>query len=339
MRGVTGCQVVGVSGEWWHHQGAGRRQPCLCAHAATRRCAWHFGLWRCAFSPDGSRLATVAGDEKVAIWKVPSWEVERVLRGHGAGMLSCAWSSDGTHLVAVHLDKTVKVWRVADGSVVHTLKGHTRSVFDVCFSPDDTMVASAAGDDTMKLWRVAPVGGGGGGGDGGGTAAITPVAGGQEWRCVRTFRHPNCVLSCAFSPTRDGTRMRLVSGCDDGRVRVWEVAGAGGAPGGSSSVSCTGGSSDSEQARTGSDSVVHVPVLTLEGHSSWVRSCGFSVDGEWLCTASATRVSGCGPWRTARVWQRWRGTPCTKQCSHLMAHPSCPLPGTAPPRCGTVHPC
>ena len=235
--------AVSPDGKWWVTAGQGgiikvwdaasracvRTLPPDAAHGSS-------AVWRCAFSPDGSRLATASSDCTVAIWKVSSWEVERVLRGHGDWVRSCAWSSDGTRLVTGSSDKTVKVWRVADGSVVDTLKGHTNTVYDVCFSPDDTMVASASGDGTMKLWRVAPVGGGGGGGErGGGTAATATVAGEEEWRCVRTFRHPKQVISCAFSPTRDGTRMRLVSGCDDGRVRVWEVAGAGGAPGGSSS--------------------------------------------------------------------------------------------------------
>jgi len=99
MRGVTGWQVVGDGGRGWHHQGVDatsracvRTLPPDAAHGS-----WHVN--KCAFSPDGSRLATASSDNTVAIWKVSSWEVERVLRGHGDLVRSCAWSSDGTRLV------------------------------------------------------------------------------------------------------------------------------------------------------------------------------------------------------------------------------------------------
>ena len=82
--------AVSPDGKWW--VSAGKGGIIKVWDAASRACvrtlppdAAHGSsdVNKCAFSSDGSRLATASNDKTVVIWKVLSWEMERVLRGHG----------------------------------------------------------------------------------------------------------------------------------------------------------------------------------------------------------------------------------------------------------------
>ena len=88
----------------------------------------------------------------------------------------------------------------------------------------------------------------------------------ESARAVDVAGHRGAVLASGFSA--DGTR--LVSGGDDGTVRVWD-------------------------ARTGD------PLLTLEGHRGGVWASGFSADG--------TRLVSGGDDGTVRVWDARTGDP------------------------------
>lgn len=158
-------------------------------------------VWR-----DGATVAVLAGHES-AVWAVLGLESGVLVTGSG--------------------DKTIKLWQ--DGVCVKTLAGHTDSVRSLQRVPGIGFI-SAANDGTAKLWSEQ--------GDELATYvcheqyiyAVAVLSSSEFATCsedksVKIFRdgqpsqtiqHPGVVWSAAALPNGD-----LVTGCQDGAVRVW----------------------------------------------------------------------------------------------------------------------
>ena len=81
-----------------------------------------------AFSPDGTILASGAGDNTVKLWDVATSTNIATLEGHTDEVYSVAFSPDGTMLASASRDRTIKLWNVATGSKIATLEGHNSCV-------------------------------------------------------------------------------------------------------------------------------------------------------------------------------------------------------------------
>jgi len=153
-------------------------------------------VYSCAFSPDGSLLASASGDGTVKVWELASRKEILSLSGHKGPVYSCAFSPDGSLLASANGDGAVKVWELASGKLILSLSGHKGSVHSCAFSPDGSLLASASRDGTVKVWELSS------------GKLILSLSGHKDW-----------VLSCAFSP--DGSL--IASASWDGTVKIWEV--------------------------------------------------------------------------------------------------------------------
>jgi WD40 repeat protein len=66
----------------------------------------------CAFSPDGTLLATVSDDRTARLWRVATGAEDAVL-AHPGWVEGCAFSPDGTLLATASHDQTIRIWTVA----------------------------------------------------------------------------------------------------------------------------------------------------------------------------------------------------------------------------------
>ena len=148
-----------------------------------------------AYSPDGGRLAVVAGSIGIWIYDASTLNPVKLLTGHTDGVNSVSFSPDG-NTIATGSDDTIRLWDVNTGRNIRTLTGHTSGVNSVSFSPDGNTIASGNWDDTVRLWDV------------------------NTGRNIRTLTgHTNGVNSVSFSP--DGNT--IATGSDDHTVRLWDV--------------------------------------------------------------------------------------------------------------------
>ncbi len=279
----------------------------------------------CAFSADGRRIVSGAGDNSVRVWDAVTGRLLRTITGHQNWVTSCAFSADGRRIVSGSWDKNVRIWEAETGQLLCTLTGHEKSVWSCAFSADGRRIVSGAGDNTVRIWDAE-------------TGLLLRTITGHEdrvWSCefsadgrrivsgagdktvrvwdaktghlLRTLSgHQGLVTSCAFSA--DG---RLVlSGSWDNTVRVWETETGqllrvltGHEDG---ALSCKF-SADGRRIVSGAgDNSVRIwdaetgrLLRTLAGHANWVWSCAFSADGR--CIAS-------GSWdNTLRVWDTGTG--------------------------------
>ena len=68
-----------------------------------------------AFSSDGMRVVSGAGDGTVRIWNATSGQVLQVLKGHTRSVGSVAFSLDDECVVSGSSDKTMRVWDATSG--------------------------------------------------------------------------------------------------------------------------------------------------------------------------------------------------------------------------------
>ena len=178
----------------------------------------HEGLVSCVeFSPDGRLVATGSFDHSVRLWEVESGAPIATLTGHASPVLSLAFSPDGATLASGSGDPlrlgehVVRLWEVATRKPLTVLTGHRSAVFALAFSPDGKRLASGSGnlplplvesdpgDTSIRLWDTAD-----------GSLLLTLPSDG-----VAGLEAP--IWELGFTP--DGRR--LVSGGDDGVLRMW----------------------------------------------------------------------------------------------------------------------
>jgi WD40 repeat protein len=156
-----------------------------------------------AWSPDGRRIASGAGDNTVQVWNSTTRLTYVTYRGHSSAVRSVAWSPDGK-FIASSDDFTVQVWNASTGEHIFTYRGHTTFVSAVAWSPDGKRIASASDDQTVQIWNAPSVG----------TRSSGPIAGGD----IFTYPgHSRGVRAIAWSPNGK----LIVSGSEDHTAQVW----------------------------------------------------------------------------------------------------------------------
>ncbi len=157
-----------------------------------------------AFSPDGSRLASVSEDQLARIWDPATGALIATCRGHESKILHAAFRPDGARLVTTSADRTVRQWDPTTGREVEAAYDrHVGPVAAAVYSPDGQWIASAGRDHAIRYWRAT------------GRQDVAVLHG-----------HTGGVTALAFEP--NGHRLGSLStndefGWTDGTARAWDV--------------------------------------------------------------------------------------------------------------------
>ena len=241
-----------------------------------------------AWSPDDSVIASGSGWEggPILLWDAASGDPLGKLKGHTSWISDLAFSEDkdGLRLYSASGDQTIRIWDVERQQPLATLRGSRHGVLGLALSPDRTTLASACTDGVVAFWsadpqpeeevpRVIPL-------RHSAPPAFAPDsrilavprAGGVSLLDLATSKEiepiPELgtdVSAVAYSP--DGTL--LVSGSENGRIRVWSCA----------------------ERR---------PLVDLDGHKGQIGLLRFRADGTRLLSLDAT---GKAIWWDALTWQ------------------------------------
>ena len=106
------------------------------------------------FSPDSRRLAS-GGYRTVRIWQKTGEPQRGSLQCADRAATAIAVSRDGLRIAVGHADGQIELCDAANGSVFATLRGHRGAVSGVAWSRDNTACASVSADQTLRMWNVA----------------------------------------------------------------------------------------------------------------------------------------------------------------------------------------
>lgn len=154
------------------------------------------------FSPDGTVLATVAGnweDFAIRLWEIPSGEPLMVLEGHSGIVWGLAFSPDGQLLASASADTTARVWDWHSGALLETLD-LPGQVTSVEFSPNGQSLAVGG----VLVWPDAAI-------------WVYSV---ETWEPLMQLAEFWNIPDIAFSP--DGAL--LAGGGTSRNVRVWNAS-------------------------------------------------------------------------------------------------------------------
>jgi WD40 repeat protein len=246
--------------------------------------AGHAGIvMAVTFSRDGRTLVSCAADGTVRVWDGENGQSRAILKGHNGALTGVALSPNGSTLASGGHDKTVRLWDLtAPNPVPHTLGEHRSYVLCLAFAPDGRTLLSGSEDGVVQLWNVAgrtawaslrrhtgAVASANFSADGQRVASVSWDGSLKVWDTdsgdvAFQLGHPGRAFAVAFVP---GSQT-LVTGCDDGAVRLWDA-------------------NPPEEP------------LTLRGHVGSARSVAFSPSGGMLASGGADG--------TVRLWDWAKG--------------------------------
>jgi WD40 repeat protein len=156
------------------------------------------------FAEDGRVLISSGYDATVRAWSTGrTGKVSFVLptdQADGMGRLFClAVSPNGRLLLCGGQDKMVHLWDLQKQEHVRSFKGHPASVTSVAFAGNGRLAASGSSDSdgTVRIWKV------------------------PEGDMLHQLNLGSEIAGLALSA--DGKR--VLAGCRDGTVRLWDVSG------------------------------------------------------------------------------------------------------------------
>jgi WD40 repeat protein/serine/threonine protein kinase len=213
LQTLAGCPDAPSIG-WVRWSPEGRRILRSCRNDPMQSHLWDLGAKRSltarhfpgaplAWSPDGRKVALVAGKE-VRVVEPSTGKELQVLHGHTFDPNLAEWSPDGRLLASSSRDETVRVWDPESGKNLHTWSGYrVGGGILISWSPDGKRLATA-GDwgTTTRIHEVAT----------GKVVATIPAPPGYNVRLGTWGGKP------VWSP--DGKKLAL--GTE--KLRLWEVA-------------------------------------------------------------------------------------------------------------------
>lgn len=147
---------------------------------------------RPAFSPDGDRIAVIAGNTAVML-DAKSGETMAILDGHDDSVRRVRFSPDGDRLVTASADGNAILWNLDTAAEVMRYD-HGSGLFDALFSPDGRLLLTRPAVGSINVWDVET-----------GTKVNT------------LFGHGPGISFAQFHPGGD----RILSAALDQTVKVW----------------------------------------------------------------------------------------------------------------------
>ncbi|KAL3956564.1 hypothetical protein ACCO45_009410 [Purpureocillium lilacinum] len=167
---------------------------CLCLYKS------HDGpVYRTMWGPHGHYFLSGGYDKVVRVWMQDHASPQRLLVGHDTSISAITWHPNGMYVFSAsdETDKSIRMWSVLTGQCVRVFTGHTDYISALECAPNGTLLASADCSGNIIFWDIH-----------------------KGTRIKRSRGHARGgIWSLSFSVESNV----LVSGGQDGTVRLWDV--------------------------------------------------------------------------------------------------------------------
>lgn len=146
--------ALSPNGEWLALQGPGFVHLAPVGPEGRAFALQHGGVdfSRLAFSPDGSKLASVE-DRAVLVWDLASRKELLRLSGHKETVTAVAFSADGTLIASSCGDTITRIWDAHDGRPLTAIPGPSY-MQSLAFSPDGAFLAASSYSGVVCLHQL-----------------------------------------------------------------------------------------------------------------------------------------------------------------------------------------
>jgi WD40 repeat protein len=158
-----------------------------------------------AFSPDGTKLASVGWDRTILVWDVAARKTTATLKHDHIDLSFVAFSPDGKTVASASNGATfgdsgeLILWDVKSAKMIARIRADQYRVNSIAFSPDGKILAAGGNDGYVRLFTVAD-------------HELLASLQGEDGRLAE-------IKSVAFSP--DGTS--LAASSSDGNIKLWNL--------------------------------------------------------------------------------------------------------------------
>lgn len=167
---------------------------CLCLYKS------HDGpVHRTLWSPHGHYFVSGGYDKVARVWMQDHASPQRLLVGHDTAISALAWHPNGSYVFSAsdETDKSIRMWSVVTGQCVRVFSGHTDYISALQCAPNGNILASADCAGNIFFWDIN-----------------------KGTRIKRSRGHGRGgIWSLSFSVESTV----LVSGGQDGTIRIWDV--------------------------------------------------------------------------------------------------------------------
>ena len=156
---------------------------------------------------DSKHFISGSDDRTVKLWNIDNENCIRTFTGHTSFVKALSPMVDDTErFVSGSRDRTIKLYSVGSGECLQTFTGHD-DVVSALVSMDCNTFVSGSHDNTIKYWSITS------------SSSIGTRSSSSPSSCVRTLvGHTGSIKTLAAVSNNE-----IVSGSDDGTIRLWNV--------------------------------------------------------------------------------------------------------------------
>jgi WD40 repeat protein len=113
-------------------------------------------VWDVLFSPDGKTLVSVSADKSARLWDVDNNTLMgEPFMGHNDEILSVGYHPRNNHFITGSRDKSLRIWDLNEGDGdIQISKPHQSVVSVVAIGSKGDVLIAGSPDSTIKIWRI-----------------------------------------------------------------------------------------------------------------------------------------------------------------------------------------